>query len=168
MSETTACSACAPEGCHKMGGAMILKKLQNMLNDNYTMLIVMIVLLSLLGLALWYFINSLKNTLVNYYKNKKVLDVASNSIGDISNNQHDTKADNEIYYETPSEDPNKKDPSTFIPKEKQEFIKKVETDYKDINDYKTKYISDTYDKDNDDVIDAKILYPDAKVVHIDF
>lgn len=161
MSDNGSCSACNPESCSNMSGMMLIKKLQNMLSDNYTMLVIMVVLIGVLGLVLFYFANSLSNTLTNYYKNKKVAEDASTSTAAISDNQRDVKADNEIYYENVQDDPNKQDPVSFLDKTKQDFIAELDSQYKDINTLKTQYISSTYSgKQNDDVIDQKVLYKD--------
>lgn len=161
MSDNGSCSACKPEGCANMSGMMLVKKLQNMLSDNYTMLVIMVVLIGILGLVLFYFGNSLSKTLTNYYKNKKVANDASTATAAVSDNQRDEKADNEIYYEDVKDDPNKKDPALYFDKTKRDFIEDLDSQYKDINTLKSQYISSTYNgKQNDDIIDQKVLYKD--------
>ena len=149
------CNPCDPGSCGEPpSGTILLKKLDYMIGDNYTLLFILFIVFCILGLAMYYFVNSLKDTLVNYYSNKKKV-VADTSVSD---NPRQPKDDNYTYYPDPKEDPEKTG-TTRIPDKKGDFAEELEKRYQDVNKDKTSYIQTTYNgRDNDDPIDQRTLF----------
>lgn len=121
-----------------------------MLSDNYTLLIVFAILFLILLFVLLYFGKQCYNAYKMYKK----------SNGDAP----PVNVDNEIYpldVEDPA-DPldnlNITDPNEYRDPEEKKFYKDVDTIYKDYNTEKTNYIKSTYNRDNDDEINEKIIY----------
>lgn len=165
-------ASCSPTGCSGIPNSeVLLKKINIMITDNYTLLFVLVIILGVLGVSLWYFISSFKKTIKNYLDGKReVLEAgkaappkdkkqtASMVGGDPKNPQED----NEIYYMDPKTDnPTLVDPNEFLPKEKKAFLSSVDTAYEDYNLHKTRYITSTYNgRDNDDIINDQVMYSD--------
>lgn len=146
--------ACDATGCSGVANSvMLLKKIDSMISDNYTLLFVLVVVLVIVGLALSYFVNSLKNTITTYLKNRPPKEESN---GDNPRVKDD---DDNQYYDNPNDDPQYIDPNEFLPKEQRDYIKDVDTTFKEFNKLKTEYIKNTYEgRDNDDYIDQTILY----------
>lgn len=139
------------------------KLISSLITDNYTILIIFIVLGVFLFLIALYFIGHLRSTLRDYRKYNRKLELAPAP----SNNQYDPDADNESYikddvkergdmglYKTQFRD----DPMDYINKGKKDFLEDVQTKYDDYNVLKSQYIKNTYKKDNDDVINERIMF----------
>lgn len=148
------CSACDPGSCGKPAdGTVLMKKIEYMIGDNYTLIFILFLVLGILGLALYYFIKSLKDTLVNYYNAKKK--VETESTGD---DPRKAKDDNYTYHPTPKEDPEKQG-SIPIPGQKGTFATDLEKRYEEVNKQKAEYIRAQYNgKENDDPIDQRTLF----------
>lgn len=148
------CNPCDPGSCGEPpSGTILLKKLNYMIGDNYTLLFILFVVLGILGLAMYYFVNSLKDTLINYYANKKK--VEQTSAGD---DPRSAKDDAYTYYPDPKEDPEKQG-DTRIPEKKGEFADELEKRYNNVNKEKASYINNTYNgREDDDPIDRNTLF----------
>jgi len=124
-----------------------------MLSDNYTLLIVFAILFCILMFVLLYFIKQCYNSYKMYNQNT------------LGGSSPPVNVDSEIYPTDPS-DPladsldnlTTTDPNKYRDPEEQNFYKDVDTIYKDYNKEKTNYIKSTYNRDNDDEINEKIIY----------
>ena len=151
----SSCSGCDPTGCAGIpNSVMLLKKLDYMISDNYTLIFIFIIIMIILGMCFIYFFKSLKQNLSTYFKDK---DKSKEPSGD---NPRIGTDDNYTYYESTKDDPEPVEPKDMMPASTKDFIKNVDNVYKEYNDLKTEYIKKTYTsgKTNDDVIDIKTLY----------
>jgi predicted PurR-regulated permease PerM len=115
--------------------------ISKMLSDNYTLLIIFVIIIGILLFLTTYFINQIKTTLKDYNRNIQ-------KIGSTINTE------DEVYID----EPEVLDPNTYQDPNKQQFYKNVDTVYKEYNKEKTNYIKSTYNKENDDSIDRNIVY----------
>lgn len=151
----SSCTGCDPTGCAGIpNSVMLLKKLDYMISDNYTLLFIFIIIMAILTMCFLYFFKSLKTNLSTYFKDKAKVKEPS---GD---NPRIGTDDSYTYYEIAKDDPEPVEPKDMMPVGKKEFIKNVDDVYKQYNDLKSEYIKKTYTsgKTNDDVIDIKTLY----------
>lgn len=149
-------ATCDPSGCAGIpNGVMLLKKLDSMISDNYTLIFIWIVVTVILGLALSYFASSLSKTLKDYYKGKQKSEVNPPN----SDNIRAKEDDDYNYYDPVSEDPVKVDPNDSLEPNKKEYIKNMSATYNEYNNLKTEYLNKTYSgRKNDDLIDSKVQY----------
>lgn len=147
-----ACSASGADG----NSVVYFKKLQSMVSDHYTLILVFIVCLVIGILVAIYFVKSIKNTLSAYLKNKtkRAKTYAP------TNNQRSKDDDDYIYYENVNEDPEPIIPKDRLPKGEVEFIEKVDDVYNEYNTLKSQYLQKAYRKSNanEDIIDHKIKF----------
>lgn len=152
-----ACDVCDISKCATVPGSfMLLKKLDSMISDNCTIIIVMFVVLTILGFTLAYFVQSITRTLMTYLTNKwekdKELKAANGK-----NNPRSVADDDYRYYGSPSEDPEYTDPTKYLPQTS--FVQEVDTVFDKYNKDKRSYIAAQFEgRQNDDVIDKTILY----------
>lgn len=147
--------------------AVIVEKIQRMINNNIAIVFILFLLIGFLGVSLFYFSSSIFKTLKDYYINKG----ASKPDPKSSNSLKDKNADNEVY-EEPS-NPNDAevdtdndtsfkidvDPTQFMPKYKKDFLSALQTENKQYNEEKTQLMTKRLNYPvNDDIVDAKILY----------
>jgi hypothetical protein len=140
------------------------KTITKLINDNYTVIVVYIILIVFLCLIMAYFIGHIRGVIKTYWKNNNRVDLAPPP----TDNQYDKEADNEVYikdtltasYEMPSKYrlQSRENVYEHVPVGKQDFIKDVSSTYKEYNDLKSQYIKTDLKARNDDVIDTKILY----------
>jgi len=136
---------------------ILLKKIDSMASDNYTLLFVLVIIFFVVGMAMLYFINSLRKTLTTWWKNK--MERGKQALDRMASDDPRSRVDdNNNYYLDPKEDPEYTDPYEYIRKEKMDFIKMMDTELDTYNKNKTEYISDTYRKANDDKIDRTVFY----------
>ena len=147
------CTVCDISGC--ASGSMLLKKIDSMISDNYTLLFVLGVMLIVVGLALTYFITSFVANIKGYLKSKEEV-VKASSGGD---NPREYQDDDHIYYENPKDDPQYEEPKEYMPVSQREYLNKVDKEYDEYNKLKTQYIASTYNgRKNDDIIDRNVLF----------
>ena len=151
---------CNPTGCGGTDNSVILlKKLQSMISDNYTMIFILILILAIVGFSLMYFLNSLRQTLVVWWKNKNENDktISSGTSGD---NPRTATDDDVTYYENSQDDPEfSTDVFKYAPKEQQDFDRNIQTTFKTYNDNKAAYIASEFTgRTNDDIIDRSVMY----------
>lgn len=128
-----------------------MKKLENMIGDNYTLLFILAVVLTILALALTYFLRSLITTIQNYYRGKKQQEVPA---GDNPRSKMD---DNYTYYPDPKEDPDSS--NIKIPENKGKFVDELEARYKEVTKEQGEYIKANYSgRTNDDPLDRTTLF----------
>jgi predicted PurR-regulated permease PerM len=142
-------------GCNGMpNSVMLLKKIDSMISDNYTLLFVLLVVLIIVGLALTYFVNSISTTIKTYLRNIPQKD-------DSGDNPRIKEDDDNTYFDNPKEDPQYVDPNEYMPKGQKDYIKDLDDSYKEFNKLKTDYLKNTYNgRENDDYIDKQVLYDD--------
>lgn len=138
--------------------ALVLQKIGNMIASNVFIIIVFILLVLLLLFGLYYFVTSLVKTLSNYYT------LTNQHPPSVSDSLKDKSADNE-YYPDPAEDEEPlaipMDPTKFMPRSKRDFLKRIEQENKDYNEEKTNLMTRRLNyPENDDLVDARILYKD--------
>jgi hypothetical protein len=144
--------------------AVIVEKIQRMINNNIAIVLILFVLIGLLGVSLFYFASSMFKTLKDYYIYRGV----TKSTPASTNSLKDKNADNEVYEEpTDPDDKNAEvttfkfeaDPIQFMPKHKRNFLKDLEISNKQYNEDKTQLMTKRLNYPvNDDVIDSKIFY----------
>lgn len=144
--------------------AVIVEKIQRMINNNIAIVLILFVLIGLLGVSLAYFASSMFKTLKDYYINRGVTKPSPAS----TNSLKDKNADNEVYEEPASPDDENEtetkfkieaDPTEFMPKHKKDFLKDLETSNKQYNEDKTQFMTKRLNYPvNDDIVDSKILY----------
>lgn len=142
--------SCAVPNSIDMDEVITKGYITKMLSDNYTLLIVFVILFLILLFVLLYFIRQCYNAYKMY--NQNTLDAPPVNV------------DSEIY-PLDAEDPadpldnlNITDPNEYRDPEEKKFYKDVDTIYKDYNTEKTNYIKSTYNRDNDDEINEKMIY----------
>lgn len=153
-----ACDGCDISKCATISGSyVLLRKLESMISDDCTIIIVMFVVLTILGFTLAYFMRSIIKTMMTYLKNKREKEKEFKSTNAGGGNPRSKEEDNYMYYSSTKEDPEYKDPAKFM--RQQSFVKEVDTVFDKYNKDKSQYISMQYEgRKNDDVIDKNILY----------
>ena len=148
MSQCTPCQPCGDIP----NSVVLLKKLDYMISDNYTLLFILVIIIVVLGLALTYFLRNLISTLQVYFKGKKEKEPP---IGD---NPRLGKDDSYTYYPSSKEDPDRKD-DLKIPENKGKFVDELETRYKEVTSEQSTYIKAHYNgRENDDPITSVTLF----------
>lgn len=146
-----ACTACDISGCSST--SMLLKKIDSMISDNYTLLFILGVLVIIIGLAISYFMTSLISNIKTYLTSKS--EVAEN---DGDNPRYKTD-DDVTYYDNPKDDPRYEDPVQYMPTGTYQYVKNLDKEYEEYNKLKTEYISSTYNgRQNDDILDKAVLF----------
>ena len=147
--------SCAVPNSIDMDEVITKGYITKMLSDNYTLLIVFAILFLILVFILLYFIKQCFNAYKMYKQNT------------LGGSSPPVNIDDEIYPMDPldnleSSDPLDNlvttDPNNYRDPEEQKFYKDVDTIYKDYNKEKTNYIKSTYNRDNDDEINEKMIY----------
>ena len=137
--------------CSAPGGDMddlIVKNyIGRMLSDNYTLLIVFVLVSAMIIFVLNYFFKQARATYNDYKKNKAQSEA----------NSTDPNADNEV---EPDENEEPVDTNKFQDVNKQKFFKGIDDVYREYNTEKSKYIEVNYGKENDDYVDQKVAYKD--------
>lgn len=138
----SSCNYAGPDGTEIM-----IKRIESMISENYTALFILFVAVAIISIFLYYFVMALMKTLREYRFSKK----------DINN----TSGDNPI---NPIDDNYQYDSSSFIepveylPTGTKTHIKNMDKVYSEYNQLKSDYISKTYNKENDDLIDYNVLF----------
>lgn len=153
-----------------VSSVQVMKQLDTMINNNITVIVILLVILTVLGFGLYYFGKSFVTTLSKYYEMKESKKTSN------SESLKDKAADNEEYPEQP--DPNNPeeedlkiviDPSKFMPKAKRDFVSKLTLQNKGYNQAKTEFVTRKLNYDeNDDIVDSKILYKDYDNYNYDY
>jgi hypothetical protein len=125
-------------------GSAQLKKIERMISDNYTIIVISFVTLILLFIIIKYFAKQIYNT-IHRYRMSYGMDKKDKAV---------IVDDSEIY----DEDDPPIDTTKYFDAGKTDFVKNLETAYKNYNKLKGEYIRTTYNTDNDDTIDQKALY----------
>ncbi len=142
-------STAAP--CYNCGGNVAdttgmnqIKKLERLIADNYTVIVICIILSIVLFICLKYFGTQIYEVIQRYRK----------SAIQVKSGLPDVTEDTEIY----DEDDKPYDISKYFGQGKNDFVKSMEDAYKDYNKLKSDYIRTTYSKTNDDVIDKDTVF----------
>ena len=154
---TSCIPSCDATGCVGINSSEILiHKINNMIADNYTLLFVLLVLIIIIGLALSYFITSLIKGLSSYFKAKQQYKFKE----DIDNPRL-REFDDNTFYEDTKEDPEFKDPTEYLDKNKKQVLKNMSNEYGEYNKLKSEYITSNYNgRQNDDVVDKTVMFKD--------
>lgn len=135
--------------CSAPGGDMddlIVKNyIGRMLSDNYTLLIVFVLVSAMILFVLNYFFKQARLTYNDYKKNKAQSEA----------NATDPNADNEI---EPDENDEPVDTTKYQDANKRQFYKGIDNVYKEYNAEKSKYIEVNHGKENDDYVDQRVAY----------
>lgn len=153
------CEMSCSSSCNGGNTEYLLRKIDSMISDNFTLLGLMLVMFVILILSLVYFGKSLYNTVQAYYKSKTDVDNASKQLSVTLDNPGDPLADNEIYYDDVKEDPTYNARNDFLPKGTKTFVEDLNNIYREYNDEKTKFIALNFNgRQNDDPITQSTLY----------
>lgn len=164
--------SCLSTGIKSM--SINLERLNRLRSDCYIVIIIFVVLTGLIILGLVYLIKHMLKVVKDYNKNKGIRYGVSDSAAQGSSsldpnpdtqNPRDKTADDEVYDESTTNTKMSsiatKQPYEYMDESKLKFYKNMENTYGGYNLQKTQYISNTYDgRENDDIIDKKVLYPD--------
>ena len=134
---------CAVPASVDMEEMMVQSYISRMLSDNYTLLIVFLVVTILLGVVLIYFVKQFRSTYTDYKKH-------------LERSDQQQETDNEV--ELTDEERKLVDPVKYQAPEKTKFYDTVGDVYKEYNTEKTNYIKSLYGTENDDYIDEKMAY----------
>jgi hypothetical protein len=124
----------------------IVVMINRMLSDNYTLIVLFLFLIIIIGAITYYFYTELRNTIKFYYRNQ-------GSEEAVKNNPNE----DELYEDDNENDDN--EVNKHLDSVSGNYFKKVENDYKDYNFQKGQYIINNYrKKESDDIIDRNILF----------
>ncbi len=126
------------------GPFVYIEMCQKMIAENYGLLFLLLLLVTVLVFILIYFISEMKTSLSLYWK----------SLPEGKKTPHSSAQDDEL-----EDTVNTKMADSKFDKSTNDFYKSVEEKYNTYNKEKTEYIRTTYEKDNDDIIDRKLLFP---------
>lgn len=116
-----------------------LKKLNKIISNNYAILLVFLLLLGLFGLSFYYIVNLLYSQVSLFFRSQKKKSI---------------KDDDEYYDDMFI--PN--DMTKYYDAKKKNFIKDLNTEYKEYNEEKTKQIKNNFNLANDDIINEKNIF----------
>lgn len=137
------CYTCG-ENPMDFSGASQLKKIQRIVADNITIIVISAITVSLLIVVIWYFYYQLKDTIKKwrtaYAKKKEDIKIVNE--------------DSEVY----DEDDYNFDNTKTVEPNKVDFVRSMQIAYKDYNKLKGEYILSNFSKTNDDVIDQSMFY----------
>lgn len=136
---------CAVPNPMQMNEVMVNNHISRLLSDNWTLLIVFLIVIGLLVLVLSYFVKQTFKTVRDYKSNEKAQEAPKN-------------ADEESYDESDDNENAIIDPVSYQEGKKLKFMKNVEDAYKTYNAEKTSYVQSSFSRTNDDVIDQRMAY----------
>jgi hypothetical protein len=142
MATSAPCYNCGTNVNDFTGGSQ-LKRIERMVADNYTIIGIAIITFILLFIVIRYFAKQLYEVIKNYQNSKKKQQAEKKGVDD-----------SEIY----DEDEPPVDTSKYMESGKTDFVKDLETAYKDYNKLKGEYIRTNYSKVSDDGIDKTAFY----------
>lgn len=116
-----------------------LKKLNKIISNNYAILLVFLLLLGLFGLSFYYIVSLLYSQVSLFFRSQKKKSI---------------KDDDEYYDDMFI--PN--DMTKYYDAKKKNFIKDLNTEYKEYNEEKTKQIKNNFNLANDDIINEKNIF----------
>lgn len=127
-----------------MSGVAQLKRIERLIADNYTVIGLSVGISVLLFIIIWYFGKQMYEVIRNYRK----------SYISLKSSMPSTTDDSEIY----DDDDKVYDVAQYFDPGKNDFVKAVETAYKDYNKLKTDYIRTNHMDDNDDTIGKDTMF----------
>jgi len=130
----------------------IVLKINKMISDNYSMIVMYILFLVGIAFIIWYFGKSLIARIAAYNQNKSKIVSGTPTI---SNNSQNKEADNNNYNGDEPEPENIKD---FMEPAKRKFAKDVEVVYKDYNQAINDFVATTGKADTDGVVDSSVIF----------
>lgn len=119
--------------------------INRLLSDNYTMIIIFIIISAALTFVLVYFVKDVRRTIYEHNKNTLKSEVPKSD-------------QDEVYVDDGGAETAATDPAKYQEANKVKFFKDVDQVYKDYNLGKTDYIKSGFNKENDDYIDARMAY----------
>lgn len=138
--------SCAVPSSMDLDELIVKSTINRILSDNYTLLIICLVVLILLGVVLYYFTKQTYKVVIDYKQNnvRSGYKPAPESQSYTSNGENnDEPVEDPLKYQEPG---------------KQKFYKSVDDIFKEYNVEKTNYIAATYGRENDDAVDSRIAY----------
>lgn len=153
MDSSIPCISCKDGIIKDMSGVSQLRMINRMIGDNYIIIFISFITVIILLIIAKYFGKNLLDT-IKSYRNSFIKSQEGIEIGK-KGKYTNTKGmdDGEIY-----DDKQDIDSSQYFETGKLDFVKKMQTAYKDYNKLKSDYIQSTYSKQNDDVINNDTLY----------
>jgi hypothetical protein len=147
------CYSCGQNAMDFSGEAQV-RRIQRMISDNYTIIVLSIVSIIVLLFAAKYFWGELYASLSSY---RKALQKQNDSLDNNSyGNKKKTEDDEE--YEDDDEKDQTFDSTQYFKEGKKQFVTNMESQYNKYNKLKSEYIANNYSKSSDDVIDQSALY----------
>jgi predicted membrane protein len=132
------CYSCSSGG--DLSGTVQLKKIDKIINNNYSVLGVFALLLVITIISFYYIFTLLYAELKSYFNFRK---------------NKSLKQDEEYYDDMVDM---KYDVSNYYDNNKKQFIKNINKEYSVYNKDKSDYIRSNFNKDNDDVVNGKTIF----------
>lgn len=138
------------------------KTINSLVTDNYTVLVIFIVISTFLFIIIYYFAKNMFNTIRRYQRYNRKLELSPPQ----TDNQMDPESDSEQYTKQAVDKSDigvnkllpRDEPLDYLSASRKDFLKDVKATYDDYNVLKSQYIRSTYSKGNDDVIDENIMF----------
>jgi len=129
-----------------LSGTSQIKKIERLIADNYTVIGICIVIVIGLSVIVWHFGSQIYETIKNYKQSVLKFKGTTSSSKTIE--------DNEVY----DEDAKPYDTTKYFESGKQDFVKSMETAYKDYNSLKSDYLRTNNKVANDDVVGKDTIF----------
>lgn len=131
------CYSCSSGG--DLSGTVQIKKIDKIINNNYSVLAVFALLLVITIISFYYIFTLLYAELKAYFGFRK---------------KKSLKQDEEYYDDMIDM---KYDVTNYYDNNKKQFIKNINKEYSTYNNDKSNYIRSNYNKDNDDIVNGKTI-----------
>ena len=142
MADAPKCYNCGQADVSDLSGTGQLNQMNKMIADHYTVIIISVVIIIVMGFVIYYFGKELVNVFRKYKKSHH------EKISIYPTTDEEIYDDEQVISNT----------SRFYDANKYEFVKEIERAYSDYNKTKTSSLRKEFSKVNDDMIDHSIFY----------
>jgi hypothetical protein len=130
-------------GVPDLSGTVMLRRLNKIISDNYSLILVSILVFIVPVVMIVYFGRQMADSIKLYKK------AVVSGTGNTKKQPEDTELyEDDVYF----------DNTKYFEANKSDFLKEMQATYKNYNKEKDEYIKKTYAAKNDDVIDQSVLY----------